>query len=175
MKSITTLSQLLVALEKCSESEYKSVVTKMQIPKHEFTEYTHWSAERYTRNCIVRNDSYELILLCWEPGQETPIHCHNEQECWVYMIDGSMSEKHYEFPKEGCPEAKEYFELDDEDHSYMNDDIGLHSLHNTSGKRVMTLHLYAKPIDKCSYFNPETGAFETVELSYHSYLQKQEA
>ena len=42
----------------------------------EFEKYATWNQESYTRNCIARTDTYELILLCWEKKQETPIHEH---------------------------------------------------------------------------------------------------
>jgi cysteine dioxygenase len=35
------------------------------------------------------------VLLCWEQGQKTAIHCHNEQECWVKVVSGSFSEELY--------------------------------------------------------------------------------
>lgn len=32
---------------------------------------------KYSRNLIELNEDFELILLCWLPGQESPIHNHS--------------------------------------------------------------------------------------------------
>lgn len=32
---------------------------------------------KYARNLIEFNENFELIILCWLPGQESPIHNHS--------------------------------------------------------------------------------------------------
>ena len=33
-------------------------------------------AEGYARNLVCRTPSFELLVLCWRPGQESTIHDH---------------------------------------------------------------------------------------------------
>lgn len=42
----------------------------------EFRRYAHWSSGKYTRNLIGYNASFTLLMLCWDRGQESPIHDH---------------------------------------------------------------------------------------------------
>ena len=69
MNKITTIKQLLHQLSESSDEQLKSIYKFLKIPTEEFTPYLHFSKEYYTRNCIVKTDRYELILICWEKDQ----------------------------------------------------------------------------------------------------------
>jgi len=44
----------------------------------------HDESKNYTRNLIsTDHDSYVLLLLCWSPGKESPIHDHPCDGCWM--------------------------------------------------------------------------------------------
>jgi len=165
---ITSLKELLKKLNGATKEEYKSIGAILDIPIQEFHPYAFWSEEHYTRNCILRKDNYELILLCWEPGQETPIHCHGGQECWVYMIDGMLEEQNYQILNEALV-LQDQSRMRKGERSFMSDMMGYHSLANISPERSMSLHLYMNPIDECTIYNSETEKFDATELSYFSY------
>jgi cysteine dioxygenase len=167
-QKITTLPELIEAIDQArTQMEYKQIVKRIAIPVEAFSEYTYWDDDTYTRNCIARTDAYELLLLCWDKKQDTPIHSHNSQECWVKVIEGDFLEKRFQ-AEEGQeePELTHEQQFSDYQISYMNDEMGFHSLHNREGKRAMTLHLYTRPIDECTVYNEEEGEFETKELTY---------
>jgi len=174
-ESITTIQQLVDELDQVKDEKgYKKLVKRLEIPLDEYKPYAHFSKEHYTRNCIARNKDYELILLCWEKGQETPVHCHNNQECWVYVVKGEFDEQRFvesEKPSEEI-EVEAEMQLEEDEVSYMNDDMGYHSLTNINDGKSMSLHLYMNPIDECNVFNEESGEFERKELEYFSYKGK---
>ena len=122
-----------------------------------FERYCSWSNECYTRNCIVDNESFELILLCWEAGQATPIHDHGGEECWVKVIQGEFKETIYKFNKPGEIRTLRSTVSKKGDLSYMIDFMGFHRLENISKKRSLSLHLYAKPIRNCQLFDEDSG------------------
>ena len=140
----------------------------MNIPPSDFKAYEFWSEEGYTRNCLARTDSYELLLLCWDAHQGTPIHCHNGEECWVYVIDGELEEKRYEMNESDDLVLVEKSISQASDLSYMSDEMGYHLLRNTKSQRAMSLHLYMNPIDECSIYDEENGVFIYKELQYDS-------
>lgn len=170
-EKISSLDELLKALPNCSGKDYVDIVHGMTLKPSEFAKYIFWNKNFYTRNCIVRTEEYELLLLCWEKGQVTPIHCHGGQECWVYMLQGSIEEHRYE-EKDGSTELEvvQTTQLNEGKFSYMNDDMGLHSLRNTHPGQAMSLHLYMNPIDECSIYDPATGTKTYRKLQYHSFL-----
>lgn len=138
----------------------------MNISSSVFNDYCSWSDECYTRNCIVDNEKFELILLCWGPGQMTPIHDHGGEECWVTIIDGEFKETIYKIDDaDGLKEVKSSIAKTN-DVTYMIDFMGFHTLENLSNNRSMSLHLYAKPIRSCNSYDEKSGKLVNKELVY---------
>lgn len=171
MESICSVDELIEALPKCVGSEFIALAQNLNLKPDDFDDYAFWLDDGYTRNCISRNDHYELILLCWAPGQKTAIHDHNGEECWVYGISGELREERFERTASDNPldlKISEVSSMLPGQVAYMNDKMGYHSLENVSAERAMSLHLYVNPIDACEIVDPETEKFVRKELSYHS-------
>ena len=100
LEKIESLKDLTEALLDGNYADVLEQADDINIPVSDFDKYKFWNKSHYTRNCIVKDDFFELILLCWEPGQKTKIHCHNQQECWVKVIEGGFSESVYEQAEE---------------------------------------------------------------------------
>jgi cysteine dioxygenase len=128
-----------------------------------------WSEERYTRNLIARSDDFELLLLCWGPGQESPIHNHEGQNCWMGVLDGRIEEVQYAFPASAGPLAELGASVCDPGRvAFIHDEIGLHLVRGHAGRAAVSLHLYAAPYDACNVYCPRTGRVERIGLGYHS-------
>ena len=151
MDFIYTLNSLVSLLEVTPIKGYPTIMKSMCLHQDEFLPYENWKKEGYTRNCIARNSRFELVLLCWNAGDATPIHDHDGQKCWVYQIKGSISEKRYEYANEQLIERLRTT-LNPGKLTYMDDTMGFHSLVNESEERATTLHVYMNPIDSCEYF-----------------------
>jgi len=156
---------LIAALSKNHQSSYNQIIRSIAIPLEDFQDYCFWSSSFYTRNCIFENEKFELILLCWEKDQKTPIHDHGGEQCWVKLIEGSLEETLYKRESGGLTAVNTSVSLQG-DISYMIDFMGYHTLENISGHRAMSLHLYAKPIKKCNVFDDQKQAFSTKTLSF---------
>lgn len=79
-------------------------------------------SKNYTRNLVATDDKhYTLLLLCWNPGKESPVHDHPCDGCWMDVIQGSIQECRYE--KRG------------EEMKCFSDEV----YHGKSGKRWMDL------------------------------------
>ena len=168
MDPITSLQQLTETLDECDPQDYVKVASNMNIPKEDFEDYAFWNDDCYARNCIERTEVYELILICWKPGDETPVHGHDEQKCWIYQVDGNMHEERFQ-EEDGKLVSCNQLELSPGKLSYMDDNMGFHSIENKSSKNAMSLHLYISPIDYCQVFDPSEEGFCEKELKYDSY------
>ena len=125
-----------------------------------------WDKNNYTRNCLFRSQQFELILICWRAGQKTSIHCHGGEQCWIKMLEGELNEIYYrKNDLDGVDRIGSRL-LKNRDHSYIDDRIGLHQLENSSGEIAMSLHLYAQPIDECSFYNEDERRFFRKRLVY---------
>ncbi len=172
MKRINNISQLVLRLSNCEKSDIKNIIDSIHIPVSEFEKYATWNQEHYTRNCITRTTNFELLLLCWQAGQETPVHCHNDQDCWVFLIDGSIVECQYILSENDIPIITVTETMKELGSYYINDKIGLHSLHNSNKKRAMSLHIYVNPIEECSYYSKQLKKFKTKKLEYDTFLDE---
>lgn len=166
MIQIKSLNELIKKLTQSNAENYVSIAKNMHIPTSDFKPYIFWKEDGYSRNCIIKNDDFELILICWKKGHITPIHGHNNQKCWVYQIDGEMTEVRYQIDSLGKMTECNRINLTPGKLCYMHDTMGYHLLENKSNGNAMTLHLYMKPVNKCAIYNTEKSAFEDKDLSF---------
>lgn len=99
----------------------------------------------YGRN-ILSMDSVECVLLNWDPGVESGIHHHQGFWGYVIILEGKAQDIHYKWYDDKLVDARLVFcskgGVIDE-----RDDI-IHKISNPSGKeRLITLHLYAPPVE----------------------------
>ena len=166
MNPLLTAQDLIAKLVDSPKQQYTSILETLANNVTLFREFESWSREKYTRNCIYRDEAFELILLCWEEGQQTTIHNHGGEECWLYVLNGEVEEHNFIQNNDGSLTQLNTEILKPNQVSYINDKIGLHRLGNSAVGRTMSLHLYAKPIDSCDYYDETRGAFVSKELSY---------
>lgn len=167
MSIINSLDSLLAFLPVCDSEHLVQLPRNLDLNVEEFSSFQHWSDEKYARNCIARTDHYEALLLCWEPGQFTPVHAHGGKNCLVHALSGSLVEKRYQ-------QQDDLVEINSEklvpgDSAYMHDSMGYHTLANLGSERAMTLHIYMNPIYQCEVYNPAKERFDIRQLSDHSY------
>lgn len=163
-----SIDELVTALSEGERTTYNNIIRSIELPVSAFENYCSWSDESYTRNCIIDNEKFELILLCWEPGQITPIHDHGGEECWVRIIEGDFRETIYKDDAAGDLNKVKSSIAKANDVTYMIDFMGFHSLENLSNKRSMSLHLYAKPIRSCNMYDKDTGKLVSKDLVYNT-------
>jgi cysteine dioxygenase len=95
---------------------------------------------------VFRSELVELLVLCWRPGQRTPIHDHNGSYGVVRVCEGVMWETMFRLEAHGLSyeTAREFTRgrvtgADVPDiHQIGNPDV--------SGQNLITLHLYAPPL-----------------------------
>ena len=74
---INTLQDLLQELGTGTELDgYLGVMHRLDLNKKQVKEFCTWNRSHYTRNLIEQTDDFELLLVCWEPGQKSLIHSY---------------------------------------------------------------------------------------------------
>jgi cysteine dioxygenase len=133
--------------------------------------FARFAPETYTRNLVARNEQFEMLVLCWSAGQESPIHDHAGQHCFMAVLEGRIEELQYAFPPAAGRgplrrTARRVFEPGEV--AYIHDRIALHKVRPHAGQAAVSLHLYSRPIDTCQVYDEETGAMLSRQLIYHS-------
>jgi len=110
------------------------------------------SMKNYTRNLIATDDeTFTLLLLCWNPNKESPIHDHPCDGCWLRVCEGKIQETRYEINAETDGlEVTSDVVFDDDAPAFINDSMGYHKVGNPSKSTpAVTLHLYCPPFNQC--------------------------
>lgn len=102
--------------------------------------------DNYTRRLVFRNDLFQLIVMTWPKDYKSFIHDHNKNECIFKILKGSFNEKTYTI-KENKLIQKEIKTINTNNVGSINDDIGCHSVINTSNDYAVSLHLYIRSKD----------------------------
>ena len=159
----------------------------------EWRRFAFFDKYRYTRNLVDDgNGRYNLLLLCWGPGMQSPIHDHAGSHCILKIMQGSLEETLYEWPKtvsiSSVDESKDgsldhlenqlkvtrRTEMKQDEAGYMHDRLGIHRVANPSRNvPAVSLHLYSPPIASCMTFSENTGtARKTGNCVFYSMMGK---
>jgi predicted metal-dependent enzyme (double-stranded beta helix superfamily) len=168
------LSDLIDALQSAPKdrARYHEALSRIRFGIEAVQRYCHFDPRYYARNLIARTDKFELLALCWEPGQITPIHDHAGSDGWVYCVHGAIEEVRFQcsVSDDGTARVERGDALNATvgEMTYINDDIAWHTVANQTQERAVTLHLYSGPIDSCQYFDPGTRTIKTRQMKYFS-------
>ncbi|HUJ93617.1 MAG TPA: cysteine dioxygenase family protein [Terriglobales bacterium] len=138
--------------------------------------YLTWDRQHYTRNLIDKTPLYELIAICWEPGQVSSVHNHRDQNCWMAVPIGRLLVENYrtisqDIDRGVCKlEMAETVEMNF-DHPCAVDPLEpVHRVRNPRelNQRAVSLHVYSRPFDTCVVYSPEQGTCGVIKLHYNS-------
>ncbi len=157
-QEIRTIEELVESLEKVAEDGgYLSVLDRVSIPADAFLEHCTWNKKHYTRNCIVRTKDFELLVICYEPGQSTSIHDYATEEAWVHPVMGSLVEERFQPPTGGSLRKVSSAKLDVGSFSYLHNGRSIHRYINNTDKRAASLNLYARPLSQWKVYDERSG------------------
>ncbi len=134
--------------------------------------YLYFCQEHYTRNLIHRTPRFELIAICWEPGQRSAIHNHRDQCCWMAMAYGKVQVHNFKLvrkdPATGfCElESSTHFVIDPDSPQEVDPTEPIHQVVNPTSfhSRAVTLHIYSMPFDTCEVYDLKAKHYEDVPL-----------
>lgn len=135
--------------------------------------YLYFCRDHYTRNLIQRTALYDLLAICWEIGQQSPIHNHCNQSCWMAMACGKVQVHNFELihkdPATGFCELRpdNHYIIDAGNPAEVDPGEPIHRVANAHsfGRRAVTLHIYSKPYDTCEVYDLKDKRYQEVRLS----------
>ncbi|KAI8901107.1 RmlC-like cupin domain-containing protein [Globomyces pollinis-pini] len=138
----------------------KELFKSYKSDKADWINYALFDPHKYTRNLVDDgNGKYNLIVLCWGVGHQSPIHDHANSHCVVKILEGELTETLYDWPKpdqSGLVKTSQV-KLDQNEVTYMHDTIGLHRVANEGKQPAISLHMYSPPIKTCQTFIEGSG------------------
>ena len=124
-----------------------SWVANVEISPSEVEPYVGFKEGNYWRHRVCRNEAVEMLILCWQPGQKTPIHDHNGSHGVVRVHEGLMWESTFCYEEERglCSSTGRECPTGTVTGAGVPD---IHQLGNPedSGQNLITVHVYAPPL-----------------------------
>lgn len=128
-------------------AELNELIERTQIASNEVQPYLGFKAGNYSRHRVMKNDFVEMLVLCWKPGQRTPIHDHNGSHGAVFVHAGILWETTFEYDADAGLGYKAHRELRTGGLTG-SETPDIHQLGNpdVSGRDLITIHIYAPPL-----------------------------
>ena len=128
--------------------------------------FIQFTDDRYARNLVHRTEDFEALVLCWKPGQRSPIHDHADSLCSVYVYDGVLSNDSYlrttaghvrpDVAEDGKPGS--VFSIQKEE---------MHQVSNLdSSVSLVSVHFYLAPLENFKVYSLMSSEWETYDVSY---------
>ncbi len=118
-------------------------------------DHIHFSDERYSRNLLAYGPQFYALVLCWKPGQASPIHDHKGASCGVRVIEGVATETSFGWQGDRLIEKSITTMNAGEVCGSFDDDI--HEIRNYGDTNLVTLHIYSPHLDNINLYDRETG------------------
>ncbi len=132
-----------------------------EISAEELQPYLGFKEGNYRRHRVCRNEFVEMLVLCWRPGQRTPIHDHNGSHGGVKVHRGMLWETTFTYDMLAGLEyrsAREY-----PPGAVTGSDVpDIHQLGNpdVSAQDLITIHVYAPPLGVLHTYKPGSATID---------------
>ena len=112
-----------------------------------------YAEDGYQRNVIKKTEFYELVAICWTPGQLTPIHDHVGSDCAFKIIDGVSTETTFNLNDKGLayPTSVRKYHRGE---ICASDEPDIHRVTNNSHNELINLHVYTPPLHAYNTYEP---------------------
>lgn len=168
--SFKTLTEMLGSLRELPPlTEVSDWLFRVQVSSDELRPFRFFKQGTYARHRVCRNEFAELLILCWRPGQRTPIHDHNGSYGSVRVCEGVMWETVFALNSERqlyYQSAREWSAGE-----VTGADVpDIHQIGNpeVSGQELVTLHLYSPPLGVLNTY--KVGSTEVGHYSPNEFM-----
>jgi cysteine dioxygenase len=147
--------------------EVDAWMRRVELGRDELRPYVGFKEGTYARHRVHMGEHAELLVLCWRPGQRTPIHDHAGSFGTVRVLQGVMWETLFEMDETSGLAYKSSREWTP-GHVTGADIPDIHQLGNPdiSGQDLITLHLYSPPLTSLNVY--KVGRKESVNTLWMS-------
>lgn len=126
----------------------------------------------YARTLLHRCDAFELLVLTWAAGSRSPIHDHAAQDCWLVPLAGLLELDDYAIGDERGATAElvplRHRRVGAGALDHRDEHEAVHAV--TAVTDAVSLHLYARPIDRCRVFDRRRKSWAWHTLGYDAFI-----
>jgi cysteine dioxygenase len=146
--------------------DLRRVISNLQLERNEIKPFIQFSDERYSRNLVYKNEDFECLVLCWKPGQRSPIHDHSNSICAVYTLNGMLSADNYRKTSNGYIRA-DYSEDFKPGSVLTIQTTEIHQVSNLQdSSELISLHFYVGPLENSYLYSVTDPVYELYPRTY---------
>ena len=118
----------------------------------------------------MRDEQFEILMICWKSGQRSRIHDHGESLGGVKVLRGILTESVFALSPNGMikPVASTDYQPDD---VQIEDDSTIHQVSNLQpdGRDAISLHVYLPPLARMNIYTLYDIDVRSVAADLHNY------
>lgn len=157
MAPLLSIGELVRELLRVPEPQcFGAVLARYTFPSHDLLPYLRWNQRHYTRSCVVRNDRFELLVVCFEAGQRTSIHDYDSEIAWIHPLMGEMVEERF-CKDDGTLVLESTTRLVTGRMGSLTREDSIHRFSAPGPGRSITLNLYAPAMSQWRVYDEGTG------------------
>lgn len=139
------------------QDAYAGILASYLNPGRDLEPYLRWDSKRYTRTCINRNEHFELLVICYTPGQSTSIHDYDSAKAWVLPLFGDLALERFCLEEGSGIKHTETQVLLPGVVVPMDSENSIHRFYNPGPERSASLNLYVKPMSRWRVYDEASG------------------
>lgn len=152
-------------------------VTHLDLQEDLFRQHLEFCDQGYRCKLLCRTPRFDMLILCWKPGQASTIHNHANSLNVTRVYQGVLTSRMFA-PASKTPTSSRcchppalqvHLEADlSKNQLAAVDRHQIHQLANTSTENLITLHVYAQPLQSLQVYCPRSGQAESVPVQYEA-------
>jgi cysteine dioxygenase len=177
---VVQIQELVARLRCCKEADFQNIGAVQRLLRENpadpqsLERYLTWDSQHYTRNLIEKTSLFELLAICWDIGQASSVHNHQDQNCWMAAPIGKLLVQNYRVLQQdvaagSCEiEPTDVLEMNAGNPCAVDPADPVHRVYNPAefGQRAVSLHVYSRPYDRCMVYSAEQHKCGEIKLSY---------
>jgi len=173
MRGDISLSDLVNVLKSdCSvitPARMENILDRLAVTAEEARPHALFSERRYARNLVYKDRQFEIMIMCWNPGQRSSIHDHAGSLGGIKILKGELTESLFGKAANGMIKS-----LSSAD--YVIDEIRveetslIHQISNLQAENgtAVSVHIYVPPLVRMNVYSLEDPAVRNILPQYFS-------
>jgi cysteine dioxygenase len=146
------------------------VLQRLSVTNEEIAEHASFSERRYSRNIVVRDKRFEMLMICWKSGQRSLIHDHEDSLGGVKILRGILTESSFALAPNGMikPVASTDYRSGD---VQIEDRSTIHQVSNLQPgeSNAISLHVYLPPLGCMNIYRLDDIGLRSVSAETYNY------
>lgn len=146
------------------------VLQRLIVTEEEIFAHGAFSEGRYSRNTVVRDKQFEVLMICWKSGQRSLIHDHGDSLGGVKVLRGILTESLFTPALNGMIKAVASTDYRSGD-VQIEDRATIHQVSNLQPEQcdAISLHVYLPPLARMNIYRLYDIDYRSVSSELYNY------